>query len=334
MYEWTKPKMAIPVHGEIIHMQEHARLAQSCGVKITFVPRNGDLIELAPQQLVLDRKVPAGRLYVDGHIIDDAIGGATSERIRLQGAGVIVLHFVLNGQGALLSPPAVVLQGIPYLADQKDQKNEDYIASLVTQYFLEVEERDRLRDDRVREHVRMSLRRVLQQVWGKKPLVEIGFSRIHSMRGDSRILAPVRTANASYRGQGYQGVRGRDRDSDSGDRRQGGGAPKPSFRETNGSYGGPPPRYQSSRPQTPRRPVEQAGGAVTSTTSVAYAPSHPPRGEGGGRLPVVSSTPVEGSESAADAAKRRRRRRGGGRGYRPEGGTGGGSTGGSDAGTP
>ena len=65
MYHWVKPEIAIPVHGEPQHLQAHAEIAQQCGVKKTYVGRNGDLYLLAPQPGIRRGKVKAGRIAIE-----------------------------------------------------------------------------------------------------------------------------------------------------------------------------------------------------------------------------------------------------------------------------
>ena len=48
MYEWVRPQIVVPVHGEARHLAEHARLALSHGVPSAVVQKNGDVIRLAP----------------------------------------------------------------------------------------------------------------------------------------------------------------------------------------------------------------------------------------------------------------------------------------------
>ncbi|GGF54752.1 MBL fold hydrolase [Alteromonas lipolytica] len=62
MYQWTKPYIAIPVHGEPEHLQAHADIAKSLGVQRTYVGRNGDLYLLAPQPGIRRNRVKAGRI--------------------------------------------------------------------------------------------------------------------------------------------------------------------------------------------------------------------------------------------------------------------------------
>ncbi|WP_372995445.1 MBL fold metallo-hydrolase RNA specificity domain-containing protein, partial [Marinobacter sp.] len=43
-----KPRIAIPVHGEELHMQTHAEVARDTGVPKRLVDRNGDLFVSCP----------------------------------------------------------------------------------------------------------------------------------------------------------------------------------------------------------------------------------------------------------------------------------------------
>ena len=64
MYQWIRPRVAVPVHGEARHMDSNARIAAACGVPVQLRGQNGDLFDL-----VLDKvkrsAVPVGRLWFD-----------------------------------------------------------------------------------------------------------------------------------------------------------------------------------------------------------------------------------------------------------------------------
>src|SRR3990167_690986 len=47
MYQWVRPRVSIPVHGERRHIMEHAAYAKSLQVQSALMPRNGSLIRLA-----------------------------------------------------------------------------------------------------------------------------------------------------------------------------------------------------------------------------------------------------------------------------------------------
>ncbi|MEM0953754.1 MAG: ribonuclease J [Pseudomonadota bacterium] len=64
MYQWVRPRIAVPVHGESRHLDAHAALAKSLGVPMQLNGRNGDLFMLAPQPGLKRRAVDTGRLEI------------------------------------------------------------------------------------------------------------------------------------------------------------------------------------------------------------------------------------------------------------------------------
>ena len=44
MYNWVRPYIAIPVHGEPKHLVAHSKLAQSCQVPFTKILENGNTV--------------------------------------------------------------------------------------------------------------------------------------------------------------------------------------------------------------------------------------------------------------------------------------------------
>ena len=67
MYQWVRPKIAIPVHGEAEHMDAHAHLAKTNGVAKTLVGRNGDLFMIRPVPGMRRQVAETGRLGWDRH---------------------------------------------------------------------------------------------------------------------------------------------------------------------------------------------------------------------------------------------------------------------------
>ncbi|MDW5378060.1 ribonuclease J [Halomonas sp. HP20-15] len=56
-YEWVKPRLLLPVHGERRHQEAHQRLAESCGVDAPLAPSNGDLIRVERATLTVERHI-------------------------------------------------------------------------------------------------------------------------------------------------------------------------------------------------------------------------------------------------------------------------------------
>ena len=65
LYQWVRPEVAIPVHGEAAHMRANAKIAQRVGVPRQIVGTNGDLFMLAPQRGIRRQAAANGRLGLD-----------------------------------------------------------------------------------------------------------------------------------------------------------------------------------------------------------------------------------------------------------------------------
>src|SRR6478752_3495472 len=69
MIGWVRPQILVPVHGEPLHMAEHAALARRAGVGQVVQCRDGELLRLAPGGPRKIDEIPAGRLYKDGSLL-------------------------------------------------------------------------------------------------------------------------------------------------------------------------------------------------------------------------------------------------------------------------
>jgi len=76
MYQWARPQIAVPTHGERRHLLEHVALAKDLQVPQAIAPRNGDMVRLAPGMAMVVDEAPAGRLYVDAGVVTPENGDA------------------------------------------------------------------------------------------------------------------------------------------------------------------------------------------------------------------------------------------------------------------
>ena len=166
MYEWVRPEIVIPVHGEARHLAEHARLALGHGVRHAVVQKNGDVIRLAPGEPKKIDEVRVGQLVLDGDVILPADGSTVNERRRMGYGGLITVALPVGDNGALAGVPLIRPFGVPVEEDR-----EDFIADATDAakraYSSGVDE------DKVRESVRLAVRRCATLWTGKKPLVEV-----------------------------------------------------------------------------------------------------------------------------------------------------------------
>lgn len=64
MYEWVRPQIAVPTHGEVAHMIANAEMARLSHVPKSLTGLNGDLFVLAPEQKVIKDCVKTGRIVI------------------------------------------------------------------------------------------------------------------------------------------------------------------------------------------------------------------------------------------------------------------------------
>ncbi len=169
MISWVRPQLLIPVHGEALHLFEHARLARSAGVPKVLICRNGDLVKLGPGDPGIIEELPSGRLYKDGSILEDSKSRAVVERRRMGFAGCAFVAVAMTEKGELADDPEVDLVGIP----EKNASGEiiDEIVFDVVVSTVEGLPRARRRDpDAMAESVRRAVRATINEHWGKKPL--------------------------------------------------------------------------------------------------------------------------------------------------------------------
>src|SRR6202795_4322823 len=169
MIGWVRPQLLIPVHGEALHVFEHAKLARAAGVPKVLICRNGDLVKLGPGETGIIEELPSGRLYKDGNILEDSKSRAVVERRRLGFAGCAFVAIAMTETGELADDPEVDLVGIP----EKNTSGEiiDEIVFDIVVSTVEGLPRPRRRDpDALAESVRRAVRASISEQWGKKPL--------------------------------------------------------------------------------------------------------------------------------------------------------------------
>ncbi|MDJ0880065.1 MAG: ribonuclease J [Gammaproteobacteria bacterium] len=65
LYRWVQPKVAIPVHGTLEHINANASIAREVGIPTQLRGENGDLYRLAPVVGIQRKAIKTGRLYHD-----------------------------------------------------------------------------------------------------------------------------------------------------------------------------------------------------------------------------------------------------------------------------
>lgn len=176
MYQWVRPKLAVPVHGEIRHQTEHARIARSCQVAETIIPENGSIIRLAPGPAEVVGQVQHGRLALDGKRIVPLDAGVMRGRHRMMYNGAAVATLVIDGEGLLVTQPQVTVMGLIEGPEAGEILIE--VGFAVRKAVEELPLQSRQDDEAVRQAARIAVRRSFNASQGKKPLTEVHLVRL------------------------------------------------------------------------------------------------------------------------------------------------------------
>ena len=172
MYEWVRPHILVPVHGEAAHLAGQAKLARECGIPRPIHIRNGDMLRLAPGDPGIIDQVPYGRIFKDGRIIgtEEAVG--IRDRRRLSFAGHVAVNVVLDDRYQIDGDPDIVAIGLPGL-DQRGESLEELMLDAAIGAIESIPRVRRKDLDLVSESVRRAVRSAANEAWGKKPIVTV-----------------------------------------------------------------------------------------------------------------------------------------------------------------
>ncbi|AKM07364.1 ribonuclease J [Pelagerythrobacter marensis] len=165
LYEWLRPEILVPVHGEMRHMQEQARLGLAHGIPRAVAQKNGDMVRLAPGEPGKIAEVTAGRLVLDGDIIAPANGEGIVMRRRIAAEGALIV---------VLGPRLTVeveTFGLPLEEDM-----DEFIAETKADILGAIGKlRGNAHNDRaeVSEAARLAARRAARRWSGKSPQVKV-----------------------------------------------------------------------------------------------------------------------------------------------------------------
>jgi ribonuclease J len=168
MYRWIRPKLALPVHGEIRHQMSHAKLARELQVPQALVPENGQMFRLAPGRPELIDEVPSGRIFMDGRVLVAEGEGLTKDRRAMAYAGLLVIALVVDHKGRIAAPPTVLGEGMP-------EPVEEAVLKAVEDTL---DKNKRSDPDDLAENVRRAARRAAHDAWGKKPVTRVLVSEL------------------------------------------------------------------------------------------------------------------------------------------------------------
>lgn len=169
LYKILKPKFAIPVHGEMMHIHEHCRFAKEIGVSATAIVHNGMAIRITSEEIFSIGKIPVSYLAVDGNYLTPTDSRIFNERKISRDNGVIIISITLDQNKKVRGKPYIVGPGI---LDSK----ADY--DLIKQVQFGISDivhgrKNNFNISKVKSSIYSYIGKTIRQEIGKKPLIEV-----------------------------------------------------------------------------------------------------------------------------------------------------------------
>jgi ribonuclease J len=177
LYDWLKPNLLVPMHGELRHLKRQLEFAEGCGIPHSAQVMAGEMLRLMPGEARIVDDAPGGRLHVDGRLIVPSVEGPARKRRKLSFVGVVAVSLAIDEAGKLADDPQAVLDGLPEETDSGLEFHE-LVLDATEDLFDAIPRKRRQLDEVVTEALRLGIRRRVETEWGKKPIVHVLIHRV------------------------------------------------------------------------------------------------------------------------------------------------------------
>lgn len=160
----ARPRFFLPWHGEPRHQINHARLAQQAKrpPQRTLVAKNGDIVQLTPDDFKVVGTVPAGAVYVDGLGVGDINDDIIVDRMNMSQEGVIIITAVLH------PTPHIELITRGFVKSNRELETQ---IRRVAMEAVEQGMREKKRLEDIRDDMYGAVRRFVRKVTGRNPML-------------------------------------------------------------------------------------------------------------------------------------------------------------------
>lgn len=175
MFDLVRPKICIPVHGEPIHLHEHAKLAKAHGIPHALEVQNGSVVLLDAEAPKVIDKVENGYLAIEGGYLLPTDSPIFRVRRRVREGGVVVVTIILGRDGRLALKPIL---SAPGCLDQEDD------AELIRDIIEELNEAlnhatgAKSKNVDLDKLAKSTLKRIIKTEIGKTPLIMVNVEKI------------------------------------------------------------------------------------------------------------------------------------------------------------
>jgi ribonuclease J len=179
MYKLIRPKICIPVHGEPVHLHEHAKLARKNGITEALEVENGSLVLLnQDSESRIISKVDNGYFAVDGNYLLPADSSIFRMRRRMRESGIVIATLVVDKNSKVVSSPIISLPGL------LDDADDAQLISIIKTEIMDsltaqrASTKGNIANDQLETAMRSSLRRILKTEINKSPIIIVNIERL------------------------------------------------------------------------------------------------------------------------------------------------------------
>jgi ribonuclease J len=166
MYQHIRPKIAIPVHGEAIHLREHCKVASNIGVPHTVSIRNGDVVSLDENGPKKIGKVEAGYYAIDGNLILDSENEIIKSRKILRDNGAVLITLIVNAKKKIAQDVHITAPGV-----FEDSEDKDILDAIKVNVVNTLSSLHTLDKSRIKSSIESSVKKHIYKLIGKNPLI-------------------------------------------------------------------------------------------------------------------------------------------------------------------
>ena len=175
MYNWIKPEIVIPVHGEYHHLKGNVEIAKKCGIKTGLILKNGLLLKIAPGEPKGIGAIPSGRLMLDGKKIIPINEEAIKNRKKMLYNGTILISLALNKDNKIISKPVISSKG--FFNNQNIKIFENNLKNNIHLFLKELNNKKFI-DELLKEKINTFTRKFFKKSLDMKPIIEIHIIKI------------------------------------------------------------------------------------------------------------------------------------------------------------
>ncbi len=174
MYNWTKPYISIPVHGEPMHLASHKKISEASQVPITKILQNGKCLKIAPGECMIVDNIDTGKLIVEGKYLYDSESDFIKDRRKYSFEGLAMISVLINEDQSIDKNVQLTLIGLP---QEEIERVKDEFKNEFIQNYLKLNHDTKSSDQNIKDLIIKNLKFVLKNTLQKKPEIQVHLLR-------------------------------------------------------------------------------------------------------------------------------------------------------------